>query len=779
MSDHLLLPERRLLDSRRQGASGGPGSLPRNPRRHGENLHSQLTAALRPIRVVEGVDPARVFKVTARSRVTDQTWSAKDLQFLGETADWRYFVLSLGDEPSRLLEQLDTYSQGPDRMGAHGTNYTFFDGVETIEAYGPDDRRGPGLPEDPDQLAEPIIVDIIAWPSPDGDEAARRLADIRHVVSHHGGLEIAFDARPRYTVLRARISGPGLRDLLELAVVERVRPPPVPYLEPSEWLTASLEDLGNIDTAPGEPIGIIDDAITDHPLLVDAVATRRAFPADHNWQPPGQHGTMVAGIALFGEFEQTLRAGQPFERQGLVHQARVLEPDPERLQATRFAPSITSHQAIEQAIEILHSEEGVRVFNLSVNDRDAYAGPHVGLLSERLDELIRELDIIVVVSTGNVAVSPHTGLMASGHHVEHGYPFYLTHPSARIAEPATAALALTVGGLARFEAAQTLRGDARVGDQAIAGAGQIAPFTRTGPGAFKGVKPELIDYAGNWALTDTNTVDTQNPGVGVISLAMNPSGRLFAVSSGTSFAAPRVARLAARVWATYPDASANLVRALMAVSARVPGAVRVQFPDSSELLPIAGYGQPDGARALVSDGPRVVMMFDGEMPSDTAAIHPIPIPAAFSRGRASRRLSVALAYDPPVRRQRREYLGGDMIFDVLRNVSIDDVAERYARQGAQRVPLYQNRTKLDLSPGPQATNNSTLICRSIDVQLLDPDDGDAYYLAVSHRSAPWADAGDQRYALAVELVENERVEIDLYAAVQTEVRTRARIRLRS
>lgn len=106
---------------------------------------------------------------------------------------------------------------------------------------------------------------------------------------------------------------------------------------------------------------------------------------------------MVAGLALFGEFETAVRERRPLRPRGVVHQARVLEPDAVIPRATRFASSITA----QQAIETLHSEEGVRVFNLSTNDPDAYSGPHVGLITERLGELIRELDIVVVASAGN------------------------------------------------------------------------------------------------------------------------------------------------------------------------------------------------------------------------------------------------------------------------------------------------------------------------------------------------------------------------------------------
>ena len=781
MPDHLLLPERITLGSRRQGGGGGPGTPPRNPRRHGEDLQERLGRArerARPIRVIEGVDPARVFKIRARGRIGDPTWSGKDLEFLGETEDWTYFVLSPGDQPDRLIEQLANYAAAPDEEGARGPNYTFFDGVEDIAPYGPEDRRGPGLPADLGELTEPIVVDVVAWPSDSRGESEARLAQMRRVVEHHQGIEITFDARARFTVLRARVSAGALTDLLDLAVVERIRTPPVAYLEPSDWLNAEIDEL-DVRSEPGEPIGILDDGIAEHPLLEGLVATRRAFPADHDWQPISPHGTLVAGLALYGEFESALRDRSPLTARGTVHQARVLEPDPVIARATRFAPSTTTHQAVEEAIETLHSEEGVRVFNLSINDPDAYAGPHVGLLTQRIDELIRDLGIIVVVSAGNHQADRRTGRMASGHDAADAYPQYILHSAARVAEPATAALALSVGALARFDAPQTLRGDAPVGDHAIASAGEVAPFSRSGPGAFKGVKPEVADIGGNWVIKDTGTLDDENPGVGVISLGVNATGRLFSVATGTSFAAPRVARLAAQVWTAYPDASANLVRALVGMAARVPAPARAQFANGADCLRAAGYGQPREDLALASGGPRTVMVFDGEMPTDTAAVHPVPIPEVFARGRASRRMAVSLAYDPPVRRQRREYLAGDMTFDLLRAVSADDVRERYRRQGEQRVPLTSRpRERLDLQPGAQSTANSTLIVRNIQPQLLDPDDGDVYYLAVSHRSAQWADEGDQRYALAVELVEEERIDIDLYAAVQQQARVRARVRAR-
>lgn len=780
MADHLLLPDRIALTSRRQGV-GMPRTPTRNPRRHGLRLSqevAQAVAVATRIRVVEGVDPGLVFKVRATGRISDETFANRGLAFLGETSDWTYFVFSDEDVPRRLLDQLATYSDAPDEEGAPTPGRSFFNAVEHFEPYGPEDRRAPELPDHLSALDEPMVVDIVAWPSATAQQAQRRLDDIRTVIRRFDGEEIASDARAQFTVLRARLSGPGIEAMLGVSVVERIRTPPVPFIEPSDWVARGVEDL-TLEAEDTEPLGIIDDGIADaHPLLRDLVGSRRAFPDTHSWGPVGAHGTMVAGLAAYGDFEAPLRDNATLVGRGPIHQARVLEPDPGRPTSHRFAPTVTVHQAIESAIQTLHDRERVRVFNLSIAQTDAYSGPHVGLLTERLDQLIRELGLVIVVCAGNHAVDLATLTMANGGHVLGAYPAYTLEETARVAEPAPAALALAVGSIARSDAPQTLSGIARVGDQAIASVGQLSPFSRTGPGAFKGVKPDVVDYGGNWIVNDSGQLEWQNAGVSVISTGANASGRLFAISTGTSFAAPRVARLAADVWTAYPDASANLVRALIGIAGRVPAAIDAQYPDDESRLRAVGYGRPISGLALECGGNRVVMYFDGTMQTDTVAIHPVPIPPGFTRGRSARRISVALAFDPPVRRQRREYLAGEMSFDLLRNVSPQEIAERYERQGDERVDLFSDRRRLNLKPGATRTSNSTLQVRRVFHKQLDPDDGDVYYLAVKHRPVPWASGGQQSYAVVVEIVDEEREELDLYAEVQQRVRLPARVRIR-
>lgn len=779
MADHLPLPERIPLSSRRQGGGAGPPMPSRNPRRHGQRLTRQTMEAVAraaDLRVIEGVDPGLVFKIRAASGLEESDFTNRDLDFLGETQDFTYFVYS-GDEPDKLLSQLRRYSQGPDEEGGKGRGRTFFNVLERIEPYGPEDRRGRGIPVDLSELGDSTVADVVAWPSHDQEEAERRLGQIRALLASLDGEELASDARRQFTVMRARLSREAIGGMLALSVVEKVATPPVPFLEPSDWMQRRLEDLDVEVDASSEPIGVLDDGVASgHPLLADLIASERSFPEERNWEQIGAHGTQVVGLAAYGDFEIPLRDDQPLQGRGPIHSARVLEPAPGLPGTTRFPPELPVHRVLEEAIRTLHEEEGTRVFNLSIGAEDGYSGPHVSLVTEALDALIRELGIVVVLAAGNQPL--HTALMEmdSGGHVLTDYPKYTLGDHARVSEPAPAALALTVGSLARSDAPQTPDGRVRVGDRAIARTNELSPFSRTGPGAYKAVKPDVVEFGGNWVLNDSGQIDLVNAGVATVSLG-DGRGRLFSVTAGTSFAAPRVARLAADIWSRYPDASANLVRAFLGIAARIPREIEAQFQTDAERLRAAGFGRPIPELAVDSDVNRVVMYFDGEIDPDTVVIHPIPIPDEFARGRSQRRISVALAFDPPVRRQRREYLAAEMSFDLLRNVDPSAIAERYERQGKDRVELWEDRHRLDLKPGSTRTGKGTLQVRRVFPKMLRVDDGDTYYLAVKHKPAAWAAEETQDYAVVVEIVDEERQQLDLYAEVQQRVRVRERVRV--
>lgn len=771
-----------------QAASGRPPR--RNPRRHGAALNDGLGAARTLRRLPLGIDPDLVFKIRASgSRLADQVLAARGLIPLGETADYLYFVLAR-DDATALQEAIARYSQGPDQEGAKGPLYTLFDRVEAIEPYGPDDRRGPGL-GDLSPGADAHVVDVSIWPSDDWAEANRRAQIVRDVLEVAHGRIVHQSVGSRRTVLRVEVTQDALSQLLAVSVVERVRTPPVPFADPSDWRDVSADAL-TLRTRPGMAVGVLDDLpAAGHPLLAGLIASVTEIgPAGYSWQPPGHHGTEVVSRVLLPDLARELRDGSAVTATGTVHVARILEPEPDMPSATRFAGGVAGlplHETVERAITELNDKHGVRVFNLSFGMNEPFDAVHVGELTEVLDELARDRDLVIVVPTGN-APAFRGSETASGHHAQRDYPAYLRDPAQRLCEPGPAALALTIGAIAHSEAAAPRSGRPALELRAVAGVGHASPFSRCGPGigpsASRINKPDLVAEGGNWVHdSDADHVILEDPGVGVITAALDTTGRLFRAACGTSFAAPVVARCAADVLTAYPQASANLIRALVASSAQQPAGARTAT-DPVQRCRTYGYGQPDLRAATESGARRVTMIFDGDMEVDTVAIHPVPIPEDFARGRSStRRITVALAFDPPVRRQRREYLAASMQLDLYRSIDIEDLIDVVSRQapGDGRPPINDRRRVGSLKPGLDSLRSATLQVRTWDAGQLDLNDGESYLLAVTHRAHTWARGTDyerQKYAVAVTIEDLARSDLDLYSIVTQRVAQTIRARIR-
>lgn len=128
------------------------------------------------------------------------------------------------------------------------------------------------------------------------------------------------------------------------------------------------------------------------------------MPPDRTWSPPSQHGTMVAGLAAYGDFEVALRDGTSLPQPIRVLAARVLEPTSHAAGAT-FPTDRPEHRVIEEAVRELY-RRGAGVINLSFSDRDNYSGPHVDQRTELLDSLARELDLVIVTCAGNTRSVP-------------------------------------------------------------------------------------------------------------------------------------------------------------------------------------------------------------------------------------------------------------------------------------------------------------------------------------------------------------------------------------
>ena len=236
-----------------------------------------------------------------------------------------------------------------------------------------------------------------------------------------------------------------------------------------------------------------------------------------------------------------------------------------------------------------------------------------------------------------------------------------------------------------------------------------------------------------------------------------------------------------------PAASANLIRALLSIASDVPDVAKhcLQPAADENAAPGAvvrhclGYGLPDVTKALASEERRVILLADRqEMDLDQVTLYAVPLPVDFRTTTGSRTIRVALAFDPPVRHTRLEYLGTRMSFYLMRGMTPAEILEFFRRrEDKTKPPPIASSAKCDLYPGIEARETSTLQCASFSQARNSDRYGDTFYLTVlSHRRWAGDDIVRQRFAVAVELAHEGCQELHQNcSALNLELRARLRL----
>lgn len=703
---------------------------------------------------------------------------------LGENADNEYFVLSPRNSRQEFAELIAEYDQfAQTGQWSHPKSWAkALDKIRGVSVYGSADRYDRSL--DDLSFERPQSLDVVLWPTSlltraaAKRESTARLGKLKELVAAAAEdddriVVLDEDPRPDTLLIRLVATRPLLEQLLHHPYVERVRGPLRPVFSPSDLLA----DGPRLDPPlpAGAAIGIVDDIVaTANPWMSNVLAGSAAFPAGHVFASATQHGTQVASIAAYGSLDGAAK-GQLVAAPFPIFSARVSE---NRAGQPAIVGNVVAQ--VEAAFEWLSAQE-VRIVVIAFAYDSADTGPLPTELTVTVDRLAREFQMVVVASAGNVRELPDKL------HWRDSYPHYLKDESARIAAPGTAALAITVGAIAERNQAhdETLTG--------IAPPGHPSPFTRIGPTRGnrdgKTQKPELVAPGGNFGWKSGLTVPvTRDPSLGVITL----TGRntpMFASTTGTSFAAPYVAHEVAKLATRYPSAGPNLLRALTALSA--PPLVEARVPNLSPAIQFA-YGVPRAERVLESGDNRAIFVFEGEIDNGTRVIHEIPIPREFAQvlPGAQGRVRIVLAFDPPVKRSRRNYVAGRMRFDFVKNMTLAEVRRTWSQQPTEKERNDDPGLPYDRMPGAsyrpatipkvKSVSSNTLIRRDIETTAWNEDD-ENYFLVVSHDSSPWTSAQlaenpKQNYALAIEIVDEGRPELDLFglARARLEARTRQR-----
>ncbi|MBR2649862.1 MAG: S8 family peptidase [Sediminibacterium sp.] len=452
------------------------------------------------------------------------------------------------------------------------------------------------------------------------EKQIKREDEIEKYIQIYGGvLHEIWDNQIDAIYFKLSISGKGLKDLVQT------------YQYLYEVKLDSKYDLEheniNIDydyeveiIAPDNTatkVCIIDSGIQENHILIqpaiDTANSRSYVDGDAttvDYVKASGHGTKVAGAVLYPE--SVPKKGQ-IKLSSILQNARILDKKNE-ISTSKFEPKLME--------QIIADYPETRIFNLSVSEKAAYTGTHMPSLAASIDKLIHEKNVLFIVAAGNLysssAIPSNMGIIE---HIQAGrnYPDYLNEKETRIANPGVSYFAITVGSIAKEDYED-------VDYKALAGKNKVSPFSRTGLGMWGCIKPDVVEFGGDLMKNKLSNqlITNEFTSPELINSTLHGASAVGKDSFGTSFSTPKVSYIASRLQAEHPTESAQMYRALIIQSARLPEHC-FHNPTLNDFRHY-GYGIPDVNRALNNTQSRITFIQNGKLGPKKADIYRLKIP---------------------------------------------------------------------------------------------------------------------------------------------------------
>lgn len=339
------------------------------------------------------------------------------------------------------------------------------------------------------------------------------------------------------------------------------------------------------------PICVLDTGVDrNHPFLRGLIIDAVDLTIDGQEQDENGHGTFVAGLAAYGNFENQT---DPIPSAKIIS-AKVLGKNPVK------SPYLETR--LEEAVN--RFSKITKIFSLSIIYSMCSKFSQPSELAYTIDNISREKNVLFVICTGNL--ESELGKLRSL-----PYPMYFGDKSCIVYNGAEASNCITVGGLANKRSSRC-----------EADINQPSPFTRRGDLVDRG-KPDVIYWAGNAERNKTTGLLHSNPRLGILSLGLNSS--LLAYDSGTSYAAPLIANLLVKLQNEYPTASPNLLKALLIHFSQLPEENQRLNLSGSLRNAIFGKGVPDFYRCAYSTKSCATFILEDSINFDEIAFIPLYI----------------------------------------------------------------------------------------------------------------------------------------------------------
>lgn len=450
------------------------------------------------------------------------------------------------------------------------------------------------------------------------------VSDYNGEMSYSVDGESAVSELPDSFTARVHISGKCLRDLAENFgyIFEISLPDDIQQDNIKQGPPQAANGVKLVEPSADSPIVcIVDSGIQEgHKFLQQAIRVNDSIcylketKETSDYVNHGGHGTRVAGAVLY---PKGIPVSGSYQLPCWIRNIRVLN-DENFLPDNLYPPFII--QEIVKRFR-LNSVEKSKIFNHSIASASPCKIKHMSAWAAEIDNQSYENDVLFIQATGNISEE----IIKAYIQAKYDYPKYLMRPLSRISNPAQSLQSLTVGSV-NLETIET---------EDISSLGkknQPSAFSRSGPGIWDTVKPDVVEYGGTYALNkDRKVLTVTSPPEGCPELIRrSPEGPAYAKdSTGTSFSTPKVAYIASQIEQIFPDSPALLYRALIAQSARWPEWTQRLQPDKyASVLRTIGYGIPDVNKAVANNQYRITLITENEVSIGTrdAHIYQIAIP---------------------------------------------------------------------------------------------------------------------------------------------------------
>lgn len=425
-------------------------------------------------------------------------------------------------------------------------------------------------------------------------------------------------------------------------------------LEQQAWVNDLLKRLELVESHV--KICVLDTGVNNgHQLLAPIIDNANVLTVNPEWgtndhESRSGHGTLMAGIAGYGNLEDTLSTSSNISITHKLCSVKILPPPSKEATPKELWGDVTVQGILRAEIQ---NPDITLIYCMAVTSKDDAEKGRPSSWSGAIDSIVfgdGENKRLLIISGGNIFE----------HDAWQNYPdsnFVTT-----IENPAQAWNAITVG--AYTEKVQ-VSDDTYRDYTPVANQGELSPYSSTSLVWEKKwpIKPDVVFEGGNLLKAPDNSV-TSHEDLELLSTSKSFNIKPFDTINATSAAAAQISWFAAKIAYEYPNAWQETLRGLIIHSADWNNAMFEQLNirqknrgDFKNLLKVFGFGVPQINRALYSKESALTFIaqeliqpfgFNEKNQPETNEIHffklPWPKELLLEMGEIIVRLKVTLSY---------------------------------------------------------------------------------------------------------------------------------------